>query len=575
MVTANDLAQRLQSEPPSFARTLRPDNVRTVTSGKAGYAIPLAIIPLLREDALETTRVMARAYMDETVDLLINTVHCVFSAYFVPKLAFDRFGGSMDALNRSYMGQPEMDGSQINWFGSQIAHDGGVYRPFYRALGAHAMSGTENVCSDYFQAYQKIFEYRCRQRSEALWESVGAVDSGQLAPAFFDNPQMAIVKPSFDDAMIDGQIPLTVVNGKMPVKSTSRADAIQPSNPGNYQAVPATPLGSAPGGSEGLWEWASDIWAELEQDGITVSVSNIDLARETAAWAKVRARYSGLDDDELVDLLMSGVRVPTQYQRMPMLLARQKVPFGMTQRYSTEADKLDISATRGVAGAEMTLRAPQTNTGGFVVIIAEVVPEQFWERSQDYWLSQTTADRSKLPDRLLDQLDPQAVEVVENAHADVAHSDPEGIFGYAPLNHKYVRRRFNLGGKFHKPDPEAPWSEDRNRIWGSEPVDPTLSKEFFLATDLPDEIFMSGKTEDNFEFSLVADARISGLTYIGPLLREQTGEYEAILERVDLNRISGTPVDALDDGDTDDVIEGDAEDGPEDEATATEQENEE
>lgn len=538
------VAERLKSEPVSFARTLRPDVIRTVTSANAGYAVPVLVSPLLREDGLETTRVQVTSYMAETVDMLLNTVYCTFSAYFVPKLAADRFQGSLDLLNRAYTNTPDSEGNDPpGWIKNAPFADETTpteANAFYKTLGLHSPDVGDMVNSDYIEAYLKIFEFRCRQRSEALWQSVEdeySFKSGYsgLTPAFFDSPQMGIVKPSFDQEMLDGEVPLDIVQGQqMPIKSKSVGE-------NTFYYMPGIPLadGIPPDDGNGFKEWAGGIFAELDAQGITVSVANIDLARETAAWAKVRNQYSGISDDDLVDLLMSGVRVPSQHMVKPMLLDRQKVPFGMTQRFASDAENLDVSATRGVAGASLTLRLPPMNTGGTVVVIAEVVPEQFWERSADmHFLNNNNARR---PDRLLDQLDPQAVEVVENSFADVAHTDPNGVFGYAPLNHAYVRRRFNLGGKFHKSDPNAPWKEDRNRIWGSEPVDPTLSKEFYLATDLPREIFMAGSTEDNFEFSCAADMRISGLTYIGPMLREATDDYQAIMDRIDMTRVGTAP----------------------------------
>lgn len=540
------VADRLRTTPVDHSRTMRPDIIRTVTSGKAGIAIPLGFIPLNREDALETTRASVRAYMDETQELLINTVHCTFTAWAVPKLAFDRFGNSPDALNRAYLGQEEMDGSKIPWIlRTNFSSDGtdeNIF-PFYKTSGAHADNASGMVNADYNEAYLKVFEYRCRQRSEALWEAVkDDYALGDLLPAFFDNPQMSIVKSSFDDAMMDGTVPLEFIGetGKLNVARES-------SPPGSTTEVNlwSQNIANERGDSlmsAGTQNPGAQLYAELRDQDVQVSVANIDLARETSAWARVRSRYQGLDDDQLIDLLMAGVRIPQQYESQPYLLDRVRVPFGMTQRYSTEAENLEVSATKGQAGGILTMRTPRMNYGGVIVIMCEVVPEQFWERSKDYWLHQTETTRR--PDRLIDQLDPQAVEIVNSDHADVRHSE-DTIWGYAPLNHEHVRRRFNMGGKFYKPDPNAAWTEDRNRIWASEPIDPKLSKEMFLATDLPDEIFRTQTSEDNFEFSAGADAGISGLTYLGPLLREQTGQYDAIMDRVDTTRISGTPVDQL------------------------------
>jgi len=549
--TAMALTERLKAEPVSHSRTLRPEMLRVVTSGDAGYAIPLGFMPLLREDGLETTRVQMRAYMEETADLLLNTVHCVFSAYAVPKLAFDRFEGSMDALNRAYMGKPEKDGSFIKWIETQTYHDVDTPRPVYEVAGIHALDALTEVNMDYVEAYDKVFEYRCRSRSEALWAAVqdDVTGDGKLHPAFFDNPQMSQIKASFDEQQHEGEIPLTVTNAMLPVKGIGfptntedpsftnglmyEADGTSPTYLKYRQATETT------AGNNKIAIRAENgipaVFAQMAENGITVSAANIELAKETQAWALVRNQYSGIDDDELIDLLMAGVAVPSQYLAKPMLLGRQKVPFGMTQRYSTDADALQVSATRGVAGAEMTIRAPQMNTGAVIVFIAEIVPEQFWERSADHHF--LASDETRRPDRLLDQLDPQAVEVVNNWEPDVKHTDPGGVFGYRPLNGNYLRNNFRLGGKFKKDDPLAAWDQNRNRVWASEPVDPTLSREFYLAEDLPKEIFLT-TVEDSFEFSLACEGRISGLTYFGPMLREATDDYEAIVERVDQSRIT-------------------------------------
>lgn len=549
----NEIRQRLEAMPQQWPRTVRTDELSTVTSAKPGKCVPLGFIPMLREDALETTPVRARVYMDETADLLLNTVNVVFSAYAVPKLAFHRYedgngNPSMDALNRSYMGHAEADGSVIP-FVAPAAYDndaGTDTKEIYSTAGLHAPSDDALVNSDFEEAYYQIFEYRCRQRSEALWDLVkGDIGDGELVPAFFDNAQMSMIQPSFDDAMLDGIIPLSVTNGSLPVAGIGSRTSGNPVNGVTVRETDGTTptydkmMNASSGTNDILFRTDGTgipaIYAELEENGISISVANIDLARQMSSWARVRQSYEGLTDDDLIDLLLSGVAVPTQYQAMPQLLARHRVPFGMTQRYSTEAASLDVSATRGVAGADFVIRAPKMNTGGVVVIIAEVVPEQFWERSRDYHFLRGPTD--PWPDRLLDELDPQKVEVVDNSHADVRHSDPDGIFGYGPTNHQHMRNHTNLGGKFFRKNPTEPWKEDRNRIWASEPVDPRLSKEFYLATDLPEEIFMFAN-QDNFEFSLSANANISGLTYIGPLLRESTGQYEAIEERVDLKRIA-------------------------------------
>lgn len=209
--------------------------------------------------------------------------------------------------------------------------------------------------------------------------------------------------------------------------------------------------------------------------------------------------------------------------------------FGYQQRFATDAANLDESVSNGFATVDLTVRTPPMNTGGVILITAEIVPEQLWERKKDYYLYETNADN--LPNYLRDVLDPEQVEVVQNDHLDVNHATPNGTFGYAPLNHAWNRDLVNIGGKYYRPADDA-FTEDRAKIWTVETTDPTLSSDFYLVSGLHKKVF-ADTVSDSFEITCLSDMQISGNTVFGQRLLEAdaTSDYEEITSLVDSNRI--------------------------------------
>jgi hypothetical protein len=175
------------------------------------------------------------------------------------------------------------------------------------------------------------------------------------------------------------------------------------------------------------------------------------------------------------------------------------------------------------------------NTGGCILITAEICPEQLYERKKDYFLYTTDADT--LPNYLRDFLDPEKVAVVKNDHADVNHATPDATFGYAPLNHEWQRDMVNVGGKYYRPSNDA-FDEDRSKIWSAEPTNPTLNEDFYLCTDLHKKVF-ADQTADSFEITAMTDFKIVGNTVFGAGLQESdaTSDYDAITAQVDSVRI--------------------------------------
>lgn len=546
--------ENLNVTPVAVERSMRVDEKRILTSGYAGKFLPIAAIPLLREDSVRNSRMRVSVEMAETAEMLANAVQVRVRAYAVSKLAFERFNG-LDSLNRSYKGEPEIDGQVLPWFEQDGLADAGVPRDIYKVLGVHSPSagGDLPVSTDYMEAYNAIWNFEASERSPSL-ELRHHFDSS-LAPAFWSHTAFKHVKPSFDSAMIDGQVPLNVTSADIYIKGLAVTSGAQDGGFGEgkdsegeitaYQQHVKTSDGNSVivdvTGSPG--QMRPKLIAELEQAGISISVANIDMARETAAWARVRNSYQGITDEYMIDLLMEGIAIPELMMKRPMLIADQQTIIGMAQRYATDSGNLDKSATRGMTYVDLNLRVPRLNTGGVLMVVAEIVPEQTFERRKDHYLCTGTTTAENMPNHLNDILDPEPVTVVQNSDVDTDHDQPTGVFGYAPLNHEWIRNTPNIGGKFYRGDASAAWTEVRSRIWAAEQQNPKLGTDFYLAGNIHHDVFADQNT-DPFEIMAVGRVMIEGNTYFGPALREATDDYQTILDDVDQDRIDQDQVTA-------------------------------
>lgn len=532
----------VRTTPQAHQRTTRVDFKRVVTTGFGGQFLPIFAVPLLREDALRMTTFRLGFEMAETASMLLNPVRVAAHMWFVPKLAFERFE-DLGQINRSYLGKPEKDNNVVPWFQLGTIEDGAASDPVFgeiaRTMGLHSGPGA-TVNLDYIEAYNAIWNYVASQTSQSLTHR--SEHDQTLAPAFWMHSAMRHVKPTFDQALIHGEVPLNVTESMMQVQGLV-VEQNAAHSAATYYNPDGTTVTSPNGG------WPSSVlslggsnkgsgfispWVEMEENGITVSLANIDLARKTAAFARIRQQYQGLNDDQIIDLLMQGVRIPDEGLNYPLLLDRKETIFGMSQRYATDSGNLEKSVTRGQTLLDMRAAVPQTNTGGIVMCCVEILPEQLYERQFDpYMMSESVAD---LPDRMRDELDLEPVDIVYNAFVDVDHSDPLGVFGYAPLNHAWQREAPMLGGLYHRPRADAAWNENRNRIWAVETQDPALGDDFYLASNIHHEVFADSQT-DPFEISASGVAMIEGLTFFGPALRESVNDYDKVMEKADLSRI--------------------------------------
>jgi hypothetical protein len=553
------MTEMVPSTPITVQRSTRRDRGRVLTSADAGKILPLKYIPMLREDAVKRGRVRVNIEMMETAELLMNGIMVNVMAHFVPMLAFDRFNGSMEELNRSYKGETGIGGSVVPFFETNKFYnpetdtvlagttttrpdvDIGGYTTnsfdehaaeFLQTMGIHTESVDYNTTI--VEAYNAIVNHRRKARSASL-PLRNAFDH-RLAEAFWSLDNNHIV-PDFDQKLIDGEVSLNALTFKANVYADVAQSVVD--SVAVAQATSTTDVGTRTnpdGDSVSTVQRFDDVWAELTTGGnATMSLADIEQAKKTAAFAKLRSMYDGIEDSHIIDILMEGIRVPEEAMKQPILLAKQQTMIGYNQRYATDSANLDTSVTNGYATVDLNIRTPQMNTGGVIMITAEIVPEQMWERKKDYFLYETDPDN--LPNYLRDVLDPEQVSVVKNDHLDVNHSTPDGTFGYAPLNHEWMRDMVNVGGKYYRPANDA-FDEDRAKIWTAEATDVTLNEDFYLVSELHKKVF-SDQVADAFEITCISDMEITGNTVFGERLLEAdaTSDYQAITDLVDTTRI--------------------------------------
>lgn len=544
-------ANRMKTTPIPVQRTTRTAEQRVLTSLPAGKMVPLAVIPLLREDSITGGQFRVGVEMKETVELLMNSVNVRLMAYLVPKLALERFDG-LDSINRSYEGIPDTDGgSVIPWFETVAAAAPGVNKILYH-LGKHARLGTM-INTEYTEAYNVIWNFRAANRSPDITPRTRL--QMDLAPGFWNHQTFAHVVPDFDQAIIDGEVALNVVNSKMPVRGFGQtngntpasttiveADGLVKTAPGYKIYSPTDPAPVAGQAQFGVLSHlvgttnAPDVWAELQDNGITVSLSNIEMARKTQAFANLRRQYSGHSDEYIIDLLMDGITIPDQSWKHPILLADNSTVIGMSKRYASDGASLTESVVNGMTMVDLRFSCPRVPMGGCVMIVCEIAPEQLFERQKDPYLHATDVD--DLPQFLRDTLDPEKVVVVKNDYVDIDHDTPDATFGYAPLNHEWAKSQPHIGGKFFRPTVDAAFDEDRQRIWAVETQNPVLSEDFYLVTAMHYKPFVvTDLNIDPFEALLRGNATIRGNTIFGGLLVEATNDYAEVVEEQPVERI--------------------------------------
>ncbi|QCS37215.1 major capsid protein [Tortoise microvirus 70] len=532
--------ETISTSPISTEKSVRGDEIRALTTCRAGKVVPVAFIPLLREDRVSRGRLRLKFDMAETIHPLMNAVNVTAFVHFVPFMAFHRFGGSMDAFNRSYQGVAELTTSTVIPFIYTAPF--GRNQDFWKTLGVHWKNGAPINMAP-VEAYNEIINFRRKARSDKL--PVRGNTDTSLASAFWKNSNLWHIVPDFDQAAMDGEVELQFASPLLNVTGIGASTApvtgvLQGQTVWDHARAGQTTYANSVRidntsyrlntGPTGI----PQIYAELDQQGIKLSLANLELAKQTAAFAKLRQKYEGLDDDHIVDLLMEGIRVPDEALKQPILLDKKSTIFGYSERHAMDGANLDVSVTTGETSLDLNFRTPPMNTGGIILVTVEIVPEQLYERQKDMFLGATNPNQH-FPNFMRDYLDPEKVSVVTNDFVDVSHATPTGTFGYAPLNHQWKRSLTRIGGKYYRPEVDT-FMEDRQRFWAVEQLNPALTTDFYLVNQLPHNVFLD-TISDPFEILTVGSVEIVGNTVFGKVLEEDGGHYDAVMDQVDTGRI--------------------------------------
>lgn len=517
------MQNRVQTTPVSYPRTMRPDSTTLLTSAKAGKVYPAGFIPMLPEDSLNTTRVAFNITMEETARVLANAVNVRAYAHFVSFAALDRFDGSMDNVANAWAGKagaPDLATFE--------AFDKNTMAEFYGAMGIH-IPDLEMTNSFYVEAYNRVVNWRREQVSISLPTRTNTDHT--LARALWGNTAIARIVPTFDAALEQGAVELVGASAPIYADAPMDGSAGDDNLVGVYQKSTGD-MHKLSTDSAGI-KFVSNTgtFAELYADmgNVTMTLSSLETAKKTQAFARMREKFAGNDDD-LIDLLMRGFRIPSSAFKDPILLGTATGTFGIEQRYATDAANLDQYVTNGMANIAMTIRMPQQPTGGVVMITYEIVPDPVFDRMADMFLTDTP---DQYPNALRDTLDPQKVDIVPNSYIDALHGTPHGTFGYQPMNARWARNHTRIGGRYQRTATAQPTDEDQQNIWGVITTNPSLDEDAFLMpADFSHHVFKD-TTSDPFRVVANWNASINGITQFGPALYEAQGDYDAVASEVD------------------------------------------
>lgn len=529
------LQGRMSTEPVPVVRQTRSFPLRGVTTLKAGRIMPIAAYNVLREDSSQG-RVPVAVEMRETEELLVNKVWLRLTSAFIPHSALQRFEKNPTFVQKSYQGEAPMEGKTvIPYIQTHIYGTAGA-NAVYKTLGLFAPA-TAEVNTSYLESYNEFVNYVAMNRSKSL-DQREPLDS-TLAPAFWGPNNMSEIVPTFDSGLIAGEVPLTLMEQSIRVRGIGvRQDMVQ-SGPQaiieadgherTYTANFATTNGGLYVEKDPAWpaDKVPNIFAEMEENNIKVSLANLEQARRLVSWAKLRERFEGHSDEWIIDTLMQGFHVEGLDWMQPVILDTQMVQFKQGLRYASNAPDLNEKATNGMAAGSVSVALPPNMYGGVIMIFAEVIPEQLYERQPDPWFTAQSVD--DLPNYYKDVNNPMPVEQVRNGDVDNSHSMPNGLFGWARRNWRWLKWPVRIGGDLFVHTASSATTEARKVIWPTDVANPTLSEEFYVSTTLGDQPFMD-KTRDQFVCSFNGQVTITGLTLIGSV-HESEANYDIVRDQ--------------------------------------------
>jgi len=413
---------------------------------------------------------------------------------------------------------------------------------FGRTLGIHFKAAVAN--SDVVDAFNLIYNFRLAAHSSKLtrkkYITESVAEALALPPAFWPASRFSSIVPDYERALVVGALDLDVSAGKMPVHNLIRvagtgtnvgtvASAVNSHD--NSTITPTPPIGDLRNIMM-HYQTTENVWAEMAGETVTTSLADIDKARTTQAFAKLRTSMAGMNtsgfinDDTVLAHLMQGLSVPVDQFKRPWLLDSKRVPFGFAERFATDSANLDTSVTVGRASVQLSLNVPANDVGGVVIFTVEVLPEQIHERQLDEWLH--VVDTDSLPNALRDIQNPEPVDIVPSSRIDAKHTTPDALYGYEPMNDKWNRAFTRLGGAFYQATPGTPQTDQRSAIWQADVVDPTFNANHWLApAPFPHYVF-ADTAAPAFEFVVRHSCKIVGLTQIGDVLVENNDDYQAV-----------------------------------------------
>lgn len=536
---------RQNTKPVAFAESIRGDKNVLMSSGRAGVVVPVGYIPLLRGDSLSGAASFS-AELGEMPRPLLNGATFNVQAWFVPKTAHPQFTGS-DEFMHSYMGQ------DITALGSAARTPPAFYTSvsganlvtvagsdFFQTLGIHVVAG-EPIHTDLIDAFSLIYNFRTAAHSSRLplreYATENFANSTALPRAFWPSSIFSGVVPDYESALVVGNLDLDVLAGQMPVSGITR-------NSGTVASVDAfiefqdskASLRNSSGNRTLDFDInnsnVSSIYADMAGQTVGVSLADIEKARVTQSFAKLRAAYAGNDatgftnDDAIVATLMSGMQVPEDQFHRPWLLDSKRVPVGFGERFATDAANLDVSVVQGRTQVSLSLNVPKQDSGGVIIITAELLPDRLYEAQSDEWLHVQTP--SDLPDALRDVQRVDPTDFVKSRRLDARHTTPDALYGYEPMNNVWNRNTTRLGGAFFQPTAGAAATDQRSGIWQLSIVDPAFTDDHYLApSPFPHTVF-SDTLAPAFEFVCSHQVAIRGLTQIGDVLDENNDNFVAI-----------------------------------------------
>lgn len=506
------IQNRMVTEPIPVVRQQRSIVARNITTMSPGKMVPVFAAGLLRQDSC-SGRLNIAVEVKETYEVLFNQLQIRASLWFVPGVANERFQRNKTFFERSAVGEPITDEEGAEVIDFIETHAFGTGGPIYKHLGLAAKEDAL-VSTAYREAYNQIVKYAYRQRSKALTPPL--MNSTALAAAMWGPSSISAMVPDFDEAMIAGETPLTVTGGRFPVRT------------GDVGTQGDTPIvrkadGQLIKGTSTEYQ-GGFIFAEMEDNGITVALANIDQARKLTAFAKLREQREGHTDPHIIENLMAGIPIEDQAWMYPMLIDTQMVAVDQVRRMASDGDNLEEGVANGLVRMSLGANVPENPYGGVIMVMLEAIPKQLFERQADPYF--TTVNLDDLPRYDRDFLNPMPVVAVLNKEIDVNHSNPLARFAYARRNWKWMQDVSRVGGDLYAPGADAATDVERRLIYPTDVVDPALNTEFYLSTTLGKTVFLE-PMRDPIRVGVGGTLSIRGLTIIGEV-HESEANYDAV-----------------------------------------------